>query len=184
MVVVMMRRRFSLVPLLLAMVWFAAGCAQNAPEPRAPSAREAARGPDAAATATPVVSTPKEEAAAGDTLEGQLAALAAAEGEIEQVLASGVKKAAERERDEAAKAPVAGGRPAAGRAGAAPAKAGDAGSVGASCSLACSALASMNRAVSRLCALAGEGDRRCEDGRSRERSATQRVHASCPSCSG
>ncbi len=178
----MMRRRFSLVPLLFAMVSFAAGCAQSAPEPRAPSAREEARGPDAAATAMPVVSTAKEEDA-GDTLEGQLAALAAAEGEIEQVLASGVKKAAERERDEAAKAPVAGGRPAAGRAGAAPAKAGDAGSVGASCSLACSALASMNRAVSRLCALAGEGDRRCEDGRSRERSATQRVHASCPSCS-
>ena len=58
---------------------------------------------------------------------------------------------------------------------AAPAKpAADAGSVGSSCALACSALASMNRAVSHLCALAGEGDRRCEDGRTRERTAMRR----------
>lgn len=182
----MTRRRLSLVPLLLATLLLPAACAENAknmPGPAAPSAAgEKEKSADAAATAAPVTPAAKEEAP--DTLEAQVAALAAAEGQIDQVLA-GAKKLAERERDEAvAKAPGAGPRGGVARPTTAPGKpAADAGSVGSSCALACSALASMNRAVSHLCALAGEGDRRCEDGRTRERSATQRVHASCPSCS-
>lgn len=183
----MTRRRLSLVPLLLATLLLPAACAENAknmPGAAAPSAAgEKEKSVDAAATAAPTTPAANEEAP--DTLEAQVAALAAAEGQIDQVLAAGAKKLADRGRDESVvKAPAA-GRGGVARPSTAPAKpAADAGSVGSSCALACSALASMNRAVSHLCALAGEGDRRCEDGRTRERSATQRVHAACPSCSG
>lgn len=53
---------------------------------------------------------------------------------------------------------------------------------GDACGTACAALASMERATTHLCDLAGEGDRRCEDARTRVRSAGDRVRASCPVC--
>src|SRR5262249_34648814 len=50
------------------------------------------------------------------------------------------------------------------------------------CATACTALASMTRATTHLCGLTGDGDQRCEDARTRVRSATDRVRASCPAC--
>src|SRR5689334_9469413 len=50
------------------------------------------------------------------------------------------------------------------------------------CHVACSALASMERAADHLCGLAGASDARCEGARTRVKNATARVKASCPSC--
>lgn len=50
------------------------------------------------------------------------------------------------------------------------------------CATACRALASMQRSAAHLCALAGEGDGRCEDARGRVRGASARVRTACPSC--
>lgn len=52
------------------------------------------------------------------------------------------------------------------------------------CANACRALASMERATTHLCSLAGDADARCEGARSRVKSASARVHAECPACSG
>jgi hypothetical protein len=52
------------------------------------------------------------------------------------------------------------------------------------CANACRALASMERATSHLCTLAGDGDARCEGARTRVKNASARVHAECPACSG
>ncbi len=52
------------------------------------------------------------------------------------------------------------------------------------CANACRALASMERATSHLCALAGDADARCEGARTRVKNAGARVHAECPACSG
>jgi hypothetical protein len=71
---------------------------------------------------------------------------------------------------------------------AAPAEAAAADSAGQSasppdpCVTACRALASMGRSATHVCDLAGEGDARCEDARSRVSRATDRVRARCPSC--
>jgi len=50
------------------------------------------------------------------------------------------------------------------------------------CGSACAALASMSRATEHLCGLAGNGDARCEDARARVRTADGRVRAACPAC--
>jgi hypothetical protein len=50
------------------------------------------------------------------------------------------------------------------------------------CLVACSALASMERAADHLCGLAGPADARCTGARVRVQSATARVHAACPAC--
>ena len=52
------------------------------------------------------------------------------------------------------------------------------------CAVPCNALASMTRAADHLCQLTGEGDAKCSNARTRVRSATDRVHAECPRCSG
>jgi hypothetical protein len=48
------------------------------------------------------------------------------------------------------------------------------------CSIACRALASMDRAATHLCGLAGEGDPSCTGARARVKNATDRVSARCP----
>jgi hypothetical protein len=48
------------------------------------------------------------------------------------------------------------------------------------CSIACRALASMERAANHLCGLSGETDPSCTNARDRVRSATGRVSARCP----
>ena len=52
------------------------------------------------------------------------------------------------------------------------------------CTNACRALASMERAASHLCSLAGDTDARCEGARTRVKNAGARVHAECPACAG
>jgi hypothetical protein len=52
------------------------------------------------------------------------------------------------------------------------------------CANACRALASMERATTHLCSLAGDADARCEGARGRVKSASARVHAECPACAG
>jgi predicted RNA-binding Zn-ribbon protein involved in translation (DUF1610 family) len=52
------------------------------------------------------------------------------------------------------------------------------------CASACRALASMERATTHLCSLAGDADARCEGARTRVKNAGARVHAECPACSG
>lgn len=47
------------------------------------------------------------------------------------------------------------------------------------CMTACRALASMTRATTHLCDLAGDADPRCDNARSRLRGARERVHGSC-----
>jgi hypothetical protein len=52
------------------------------------------------------------------------------------------------------------------------------------CANACRALASMERATTHLCSLAGDADARCEGARTRVKNAGARVRAECPACSG
>ncbi|MEP7122233.1 MAG: hypothetical protein ABJE95_15035 [Byssovorax sp.] len=52
------------------------------------------------------------------------------------------------------------------------------------CANACRALASMERATTHLCSLAGDADARCEGARTRVKNAGARVHAECPACAG
>lgn len=61
---------------------------------------------------------------------------------------------------------------------------GDAQSLSSSpCETACRALASMNRAMTHICTLAGEDSDSCTNARERVRSATERVRQSCSECS-
>jgi predicted RNA-binding Zn-ribbon protein involved in translation (DUF1610 family) len=53
-----------------------------------------------------------------------------------------------------------------------------------SCTTACGALASMERATEHLCALAGADDVRCTSARDRVKGASARVRAVCPVCGG
>lgn len=50
------------------------------------------------------------------------------------------------------------------------------------CVTACRALASMSRSADHVCDLAGHGDDRCSNARSRVERATHRVQAQCPGC--
>ncbi len=50
------------------------------------------------------------------------------------------------------------------------------------CETACRALASMDRAATHICSLAGDDNDRCMNARERVRSATERVRQSCSDC--
>jgi hypothetical protein len=52
------------------------------------------------------------------------------------------------------------------------------------CETACRALASMNRAATHLCNLAGQESESCSNARERLRAATERVRQSCSECAG
>jgi hypothetical protein len=52
-----------------------------------------------------------------------------------------------------------------------------------SCSTACAALASMERAAEHLCGMTSSVDGRCTGALARVKSASARVHAACPACS-
>lgn len=54
---------------------------------------------------------------------------------------------------------------------------------GSPCETACRALASMDRAATHICSLAGDEHERCTNARERVRSATERVRQSCSDCS-
>lgn len=53
---------------------------------------------------------------------------------------------------------------------------------GDSCSVACTALASMERAADHLCTVSGAAGDRCQSARDRVKRATARVQAACPAC--
>ncbi len=172
----------------LAALLLAACASRSAPvAPASPSA-------DAAATKA---SAPLGEAAAND-LEGQIAALGAAEDQIARVMlrspGRGLKDGAARKAEEQEHAreppslataspttppPLKVGQSSAGAYRAAD----DALGVADPCVTACSALSSMGRAARHLCDLTGDGDARCDNARSRVSGATERVMASCPACS-
>ena len=56
-------------------------------------------------------------------------------------------------------------------------------SEGDACSIACRALASMERSATHLCDLAGDGEQ-CDAAKARVKSASDRVHDACPGCAG
>lgn len=151
-------------PICAAIVPFMiAACAES--RPPAPQAAPSLGYPPPAASAAP--STP-----AGDKEASPDASLDMAETDLNRALARGedLKKGG----------PISGVSPEA--AGKSPPK-------GAPppedpCATACKALASMTSAASRLCDIAGQGDDRCTNAKTRVQKATSRVHAACPACSG
>jgi hypothetical protein len=112
-----------------------------------------------------------------DEVEGQSAALKAAEADLDRALGGRTEELAQK-RDAAGGGPsrASGALPSARKKEAEQLRQGDA------CSTACAALSSMGRAAEHLCELASDADHRCEDARARVRSATERVRASCPAC--
>jgi hypothetical protein len=133
-------------------------------------------------------------------LEGQIAALSAAEAQIVNAIHVTLprlnakdgdgKKAEEQERTRepsslATASPSSPPPPQKAGQSSMPGvfRAGDDGMGGAdACTTACSALSSMERAAKHLCDLTGDGDARCDNARSRVSGATERVMSSCPAC--
>lgn len=192
----MTRRRHLAAPLApAAALLFAgsaalfAGCAAQS-APVAPSSAMAERPPSGAAVSADAPS---------NDLDGQIAALGAAEAQIARVMhvtlpgmpaKDGDKKKAEEQehaREPSTLATASPSSPPAPRAaqGSMPGvfRAGDDGMGGAdACTTACSALSSMERAARHLCDLTGDGDERCDNARQRVSGATERVMSSCPAC--
>ena len=183
-----MTRRRHLAALFapVAALLLAACAAQNAPVAPASAAADApAMKGDA----------PMTEAAMSD-LQGQIAALGAAEDQIGRAIhrwpagraKTGTDKKAEEQetrREPSSLATASPTTPPPMKAGQASGsyRAGDDGLGGADlCVTACSALSSMERAARHLCDLTGDGDARCDSARSRVSGATERVTASCPAC--
>jgi hypothetical protein len=176
-----MTRRRHLAALFapVGALFFAACAAQNAPV--APAAVSA--------------DAPARELGAND-LEGQIAALGAAEDQIarafQRLPRGGVKDEATKKAEEQEHARGPSSLATASPTTAPPSKSeqssagayranDDAGSVD-QCATACSALSSMGRAARHLCDLTGDGDARCDNARTRVSGATEKVMASCPAC--
>ena len=168
-----------------------AGCAAQSP-PVAPSASMADRAPGGTAAFADAPSS---------DLQGQIAALSAAEAQIVNaihVALPGIpakdgdkKKTEEQERVRepsslANASPPSPPAPKSAGQSSMPGvfRAGDDGMGGGAdaCATACSALSSMERAAKHLCDLTGDGDARCDNARSRVSGATERVMSSCPAC--
>lgn len=155
------------------------------------AAQSGAKAPSApSADAAPArVNAPQEEAL--NDLEGQIAALGAAEAQLDRAIrrqpgaASGavpMKKAENLDRErESPRAPVTPPRAGAAEMQRAYGASADDGTAD-PCATACSALSSMERSAKHLCDLTGDGDARCDNARSRVAGATERVNASCPAC--
>ena len=169
---------------------FVAGCAAQS-APVASSSTMADRAPSGAVAAAD---------ASSNDLEGQIAALGAAEAQIARAIHVSLpgmtgkdadrKKAEdqERAREPSSLATASPSSPPPLKAGQSSMpgvfRAGDDGMGGAdACTTACSALSSMERAARHLCNLTGDGDARCDNARSRVSGASERVMASCPACS-
>lgn len=177
----MTRRRHLAAPLAPVGALLLAACAAKpSAEPMAPAAAYATTTSATAADAAP------------SDLEGQLAALGAAEAQLDLAIRRSPlapsrsdvdqKKNRDGERAPSPTAPRKAEELEAQQKG-----------VGASagstapadpCATACSALSSMERATKHLCELTGDGDARCDSARSRVSGATERVSASCPACPG
>lgn len=177
----MTRRRHLAAPLAPVAALLLAACASSkAPAPAAP-----------AAEAAPSTMSATSADAAPNDLEGQLAALGAAEAQLDLAIRrsplgqpSSAVDQKKKDRDgelgpprATRKAEEADAQKGAGAStdGIAPVD---------PCATACSALSSMERAARHLCDLTGDGDARCDSARSRVSGATERVSASCPACPG
>lgn len=180
----MTRRRHLAAPLAPVAALLLAACASSkAPPPMAPAAESAPSS----------MSATSADAAPND-LEGQLAALGAAENQLDLAIrrsplaqsrsAMDLKKEEERAGDRvpSPNAPRKATDLEAQQKGVT-ASAGDVATAD-PCATACSALSSMERAAKHLCDLTGDGDARCDNARSRVSGATERVSASCPACPG
>lgn len=173
----MTQRRHLAAPLAPVAALLLAACA-SAP-PKAP-----------ATEAAPAMATASTFAAPSD-LEGQLAALGAAEAQLDLAIrrspaqAGSAKDDQKKETRDGERVPT----PAPRRAEESEEQkalrmSGDTGAAANPCVTACSALGSMERAAKHLCDLTGDGDARCDNARSRVSGATERVSASCPACPG
>ncbi len=176
----MTRRRHLAAPLApVAALLLAACAAKPSSAPTAPSADHA---PSMEATSA---------GSAPNDLEGQLAALGAAEAQLDLALhraptalhrsAIDVQKNEER-ADERSQQPRSAARPAKPAAQKGVGASADSAAPADPCAMACSALSSMERATKHLCDLTGDGDARCDSARSRVSGATARVTASCLAC--
>lgn len=166
----MTRRRLLAAPLAPLAALLLAACAQNNAT-KAPAA--------SAADAAPSSDFPPREAALND-LEEQLAALGAAEAQLDRAMGRSPADDSKK-KEEQESAPRKAGQGAAQKAS----RAGSDDLVGGDpCAMACSALESMERAARHLCNLTGEGDARCDSARARVAGATERVRASCSGCAG
>ena len=178
----MTRRRHLAAPLAPVAALLLAACASSPPS--APMASAVAYAPSMGATSAD---------AAPNDLEGQLAALDAAEAQLDLAVrgssiaqpgsAKDLKKKEERagDREPSPNAPRKSAESEAQKGVGASA---DSAATADPCATACSALASMERATKHLCDLTGDGDARCDSARSRVSGATERVSASCPACPG
>jgi hypothetical protein len=132
-----------------------------------------AAGAAGATDAQPTYDQPR----AATSVDQALADLQRAEGELGlavQALGAGPS------RKSAAQEPAPAGTMSPDRAGApAPRPAAEAELTSDPCFSACRALASMTRATTHLCDLAGDADQRCDNARTRLRSARERVEGSC-----
>ena len=176
----MTRRRLFAAPLAPLAALLLAACAASPAQAPPASAMAMADAPSIAAEPSP-----------GD-LEGQIAALGAAEARLDRSLGrppggavtGAAAKDLKKEEQERATPPSAPRRaPFEGEQKASPLGKNDL--AGADpCATACSALSSMERAAKHLCDLTGDSDARCDSARSRVAGATERVGASCPACGG
>lgn len=170
----MIQRRSPLQSLALGLTFGAifglTACARSATEAMAP----------AASAPEPALAT--GEAMGPADLEEQLAALGEAEAQLNQVLGGRVGRVEKQEEAKPAATPPKVNKLPADEPGVKKDKGAEPLAQGDTCGTACSALSSMERAAVHLCGLAGEGDPRCEGARTRVRSATDRVRASCPAC--
>jgi hypothetical protein len=177
----MTRRRHLAAPLAPVAALLLAACASSSPS--APTAPAAAYAPSM--EATPAAPAPND-------LEGQLAALGAAEAQLDLAIRRSPlalsrsamdqkKEERDAERDQQPKSP---GRAVESEAQKGVSASADSVAPADPCATACSALSSMERATKHLCDLTGDGDARCDSARSRVSGATERVTASCPACAG
>jgi len=150
--------------LLLAPLALLTACAAKPQAPTAPASETPAMAPAQPSPATP---GEREEVAPKDA-ESAAEELRAAESELERALAG----RADRDTGTVQPHGVSEGAP---QKSPGPTR-------GDPCVTICRALSSMARATTHLCELAGESDHRCEDARTRTRSASDKVQAACPSC--
>lgn len=140
----------------------------------------------------PVSPTLAPSDAAPNDLESQIAALGAAEAQLDRAIHRRAPGEAEervsKKEETSPVVPIDPSKPppkAAMREGQKDVRAGsDGAAVADPCATACSALSSMERAAKHLCDLTGDADSRCDNARSRVSGAAERVNASCPVCPG
>jgi hypothetical protein len=175
---------FALAPILLLMSCARssapeapAATAKVSPAPETEQQAPAAAAPPPAAPAAPAERPreAQEPTKAADSQPGDLAAeiraFEVAEKDLKRALEKTAAVEVSRKKGVAKNPPPGTPRPASGELDSSD-----------TCSMVCSALASMERSASHVCDLVGESDHRCANARTRVHTATARVRASCPKC--